>query len=121
MVIADELTISVIKVLGAAGASFALAMTLTPLATRIMYACKLWKATSGKHALAGGTATIFNRLHNEADTPRVGGIIIWVSVLLVMLLFWRLDTFNFLSRSQTWLLAFTLAAASLLRMIFFKS
>ena len=84
---------------------------------------ELWKARSGKKALTGGEAKTFNALHNETHTPRVGGVLVWGSALAVLFLFAGFDRFtdhtileklNFLSRSQTWLLAFTLAAASLL-------
>jgi phospho-N-acetylmuramoyl-pentapeptide-transferase len=121
--IPDELTISVIKVLGAAGVAFGIAMFLTPFLMRYMYTYKLWKNISGKKAMTGGEAVIFNTLHNETKTPRVGGVLIWVSVLAVLFLFWSLDKLlehtileklNFFSRSQTWLLAFTLGTASLL-------
>mgnify|MGYP001578957777 CR=1 FL=1 len=120
---APDLTISVIKVLGSAGAAFFVALVLTPPLMRLMRARKLWKAKSGKKALAGGEATTFNALHNETSTPRVGGILIWASALLVLFLFWMFDRLidnsileklNFFSRSQTWLLAFTLVTASLL-------
>ncbi|TSC73387.1 MAG: hypothetical protein G01um101470_113 [Parcubacteria group bacterium Gr01-1014_70] len=120
---ASDLTVNVIKVLGSAGASFFIALALTPFLMRLMRTYKLWKATSGKKALAGGEAKTFNALHNEKNIPRVGGILIWVSVLVVLFLFWGvflltdhsiLEKLNFFSRSQTWLLAFTLAASSLL-------
>lgn len=118
-----DLTVSVIKVLGSAGAAFFIALALTPFLMRFMRQHKLWKTHSGKKALAGGEAKLFNALHNETNTPRVGGILIWSSVLILLFLFWGLDKLtdhsvleklNFFSRSQTWLLAFTLAAASLL-------
>ncbi|MEK7173575.1 MAG: hypothetical protein AAB710_00665 [Patescibacteria group bacterium] len=119
----DELTINVLKVLGTAGTTFMIAMLMTPILTRIMHMYRLWKDHSGKIALAGGEARVFNTLHDETKTPRVGGILIWGSVLAVTFLFWGfsymldnelVDKFNFLSRSQTWLLIFTLGAASLL-------
>ena len=119
----NELTINIFKVLGLSGLSFFLAMALTPLLSRYMYTYKLWKEHSGKEALAGGEATIFNTLHDEAHTPRVGGILIWGSVCIVALTFWLLSTYtaipffeklNFVSRSQTWILLFTLIAASFL-------
>lgn len=118
-----DLTISIIKVLGSAGAAFFIALALTPFLVRFMRSKKLWKTHSGKKALAGGEATLFNALHDETNTPRVGGILIWASVLTLLFLFWSFDKLtdysvleklNFFSRSQTWLLAFTLAAASLL-------
>ena len=120
---AEDLTISVLKVLGISGAAFFVSLLLTPLLTAYMYRYKLWKHRSGKAALAGGEARVFNQLHNETNTPRVGGILIWMGVCIVTFLFWILayytdyplfDKFNFLSRSQTWLLLFTLVTASLL-------
>ena len=119
----SELTINVIKMLGTAGTAFVVALCMMPFLTHIMYAYRLWKDHSGKTALAGGEARTFNALHDERHTPRVGGILVWGSVLMVTFLFWGLskvfdhgvsDKLNFLSRSQTWLLVFTLAAASLL-------
>jgi phospho-N-acetylmuramoyl-pentapeptide-transferase len=119
----NELAINMFKVLGLSGLSFFLAMAFTPLLTRVMYTYKLWKEQSGKEALGGGEATIFNTLHNEAHTPRVGGVLIWGSVFIVALTFWLLSTYttvpffeklNFVSRSQTWILLFTLIAASFL-------
>ncbi len=119
----DELTINVLKVLGTAGTTFVVAMLMTPALMRIMHMYRLWKDHSGKIALAGGEAHVFNALHDETKTPRVGGILIWGSVLMATFLFWGfsyildnelVDKFNFLSRSQTWLLVFTLGTASLL-------
>lgn len=119
----NDLTINVLKVLGSAGTAFLIALFFTPVLIRFMNAQKLWKVNSGKKALAGGEAALFNALHNEMNTPRVGGILIWGSVLFVLFLFWALAEFidhgvleklNFFSRSQTWVLAFTLGSASLL-------
>lgn len=114
-----------LKVLGLSSVSFFLAVFLTPLLTHYLYKYKMWKKVAGKQALAGGEAVEFNKLHKhkEVGTPRMGGILIWVSVLTVTLIFWALDYYtsqeifgklNFLSREQTWLLLFTLVAASLL-------
>lgn len=68
----------------------------------------------------------FSKIHNEKDelrTPRVGGIIIWLSVLITTILFFILsDLFpsegstgmNFLSRNQTFIPLFTLLLGSLI-------
>ena len=118
-----DLTVNVIKVLGSAGAAFFVALALTPFLMYVMRNNKLWKTYSGKKTFAGKEAKLFNAMHNETNTPRVGGILIWASVLVVLFLFWGFDKLtdhpvleklNFFSRSQTWLLAFTLATASLL-------
>ena len=72
------------------------------------------------------TAPDFQKIHNEQDelrTPRVGGIIIWVSALLTTLLFYLISIFsptpvteklNFLSRNQTLIPFFTLLLGSLI-------
>ncbi|PJE64143.1 MAG: hypothetical protein COU90_04710 [Candidatus Ryanbacteria bacterium CG10_big_fil_rev_8_21_14_0_10_43_42] len=119
----NDLTLNIFKVLGLSGLSFFLAIALTPILTRYMYMYKLWKASSGKRDLTGEEAIVFNSLHNETHTPRVGGILIWGSVFVIAFTFWLLSTYtaipffeklNFVSRSQTWILLFTLITASFL-------
>ena len=68
----------------------------------------------------------FKQIHNEVgelSTPRVGGVIIWLSVFLVIILFalvsWIIPTpltekLNFLSRNQTFVPLFALIAAALI-------
>ncbi|MDP2788474.1 MAG: hypothetical protein Q8O46_00270 [bacterium] len=83
----------------------------------------MWK----KHSRNGNTtASDFHQIHNEAEelrTPRVGGIIIWASVLLTVILFYLASIFfpsdgtekmNFLSRNQTLIPFFTLLLGALL-------
>ncbi len=72
------------------------------------------------------TAPDFHLIHNEADelrTPRVGGVIIWVTVLVTTLIFYLASIFfpstyteklNFFSRSQTLIPLFTLLVGSLI-------
>ncbi|MBU3896042.1 hypothetical protein KKG36_01905, partial [Patescibacteria group bacterium] len=56
---------------------------------------------------------------NEVSVPRFGGLLIWITALLVMFLFFLVDklfgfsSLNFLSRGQTWLPIFTLVVASI--------
>lgn len=61
----------------------------------------------------GAPTPIFNQLHKERETraPRMGGILIWATTILVALIFRALPIFfkeplfvklNFLSRGQTW-------------------
>ncbi|HRY62652.1 MAG TPA: hypothetical protein P5056_02700 [Candidatus Paceibacterota bacterium] len=84
----------------------------------------MWKKKARNEALGGGETPIFNQLHKEKETgtPRMGGIIIWASTLLTILILSLLsDLFpsvatqklNFLSQNQTWLPLFALVAASL--------
>jgi len=120
-----EAAIDVIKifVLGAAG--FVLAFLLTPVLTHFLYKHRLWRKEVRNKSLDGKDVPVFQKFHKEGEThtPRGGGLLIWVTVLIIILLFfgiskftdiWWLEKLNFLSRNQTWLPLFTLIAASLL-------
>jgi phospho-N-acetylmuramoyl-pentapeptide-transferase len=82
--------------------------------THYLFRYKVWKKAGGKTALNGTDATEFNRLKGEGETktPRMGGIIIWGSVLLtviILFIFERLfpefvfANLDFFSREQTWI------------------
>jgi len=122
------LTFSVIKIFAMATISSVIAVLWCPLLTNFLYKHKLWKKIAGKKAIGGEEAVVFNSLHEkkEVGTPRMGGLLIWLTVVFVILLFYllsllfpntRLADFNFLSRSQTWLPLFTLVSASLLGLL----
>ncbi len=97
--------IEVIKILIIATFSFIVAFILTPVLTHYLYKYKM-----GKQIRKDG-APIFYELHKEkAGTPTMGGIIIWLTVLIVSLLFYFLpkigiggifEKLNFLTRPQT--------------------
>lgn len=102
------------QVLIPATLSFAIGIAITPILTHYLYKHRAWKKTPGKYALDGMPAQEFNRLHNgsEVRAPRMGGIIVWASVLLAtfsLVLLAKLfhsqtlKDLNFLSRSETWL------------------
>jgi phospho-N-acetylmuramoyl-pentapeptide-transferase len=96
---------------------------LTPIATHFFFKYKMWK----KYSRSLGTANKdFQKINNEKEelkTPRVGGIIIWVSVLIAVLVFYIISILfpglgkyemNFLSRGQTFIPLFTLLVGSLI-------
>jgi phospho-N-acetylmuramoyl-pentapeptide-transferase len=103
--------------------AFFLGLALTPIATHFFYKYKMWKKYSRNNEVK---SSAFQKIHNEQEelnTPRVGGIIIWVSALLVTLIFYLASTLfpsantekiNFLSRNQTLIPFFTLLLGSLL-------
>lgn len=104
----------IVRVLVPAATTFALGIALAPILTFYLYKHKAWKKVSGKVALDGTQATVFNRLHKkkEVRAPRMGGIVIWGSVLLTVILGTLATSLfpdpltaqlNFLSRSQTWI------------------
>ncbi|MFA4975183.1 MAG: hypothetical protein WC839_01290 [Candidatus Paceibacterota bacterium] len=82
---------------------------ITPFATHFFYKYQMWK----KYSRNDVTNTEFQKVHNEEEelkTPRVGGIIIWVSILFSTLIFYIIsilfpteitEKINFLSKNQT--------------------
>ena len=98
--------LAIIKVLILTAVSFALAMILTPAWTHFLYKYKLVKSIR-----SDGHTPIFSRLHRgKAGTPTMGGVLIWLTVLILALFFWWVSQlwpasvfsiFNFLSRSET--------------------
>jgi len=122
------LTFNVIKVMGLAAVSSVVAILWCPLLINFLYKHKLWKKTARQKAISGEDAVVFNSLHKEKEvgTPRIGGLLIWITVIFVIFFFYLLSLifpdsalaqFNFLSRSQTWLPLFTLVAASIIGLL----
>ncbi len=119
-----ELTLNVIKIFTMGAVGFICAFLFTPALTHFLYKHQLWKKEVRTKAIDGKNLEFFQKFHAERETkvPRFGGLLIWVTVLFLALLFWLLEKtkisafqeLNFLTRSQTWLPLFTLATASLL-------
>ena len=104
----------IVRVLIPATASFIIGMSITPVLTHYLYKYRAWKKSPGKTALDGSTAVEFNRLHkeNEVRAPRMGGIVVWGSVVITIIGIASVTKFvpgadtlglDFLSRSQTWI------------------
>ena len=96
--------------------AFFVGLVFTPIATHFFYKYKMWKKYSRN---SGVNLSEFSQIHNEEAelrTPRVGGIIIWISVLLTtgLFSFWGVEKMNFLSRNQTLIPLFTLLIGSLI-------
>ncbi|MBP6881699.1 MAG: hypothetical protein KBC35_03675 [Candidatus Pacebacteria bacterium] len=115
----------VLNVLIPALLSFTIGIFITPIVTHFLYKHKAWKKQGGKVAIGGKVATEFNKLkgEHETKTPRMGGVIIWGSVLITLggtYLLARLmpgtyfDDLAFLSRSQTLIPAVTLMIGALI-------
>lgn len=116
---------NVIKVFGLAAFSFVVAMLWTPLLTHYLYKYKLWRKEVRAFAPDGSKTPLFSALHKDRETavPRFGGMLIWVTTIVIAIFIWLTATLtdnsffakaNFLSRDQTWLPLFTLLAASIL-------
>ena len=114
--------LSLIKIFLPTTIAFFLGLFLTPIATHFFYKYKMWK----RHSRTETTTSDFQKIHNEnaeLHTPRVGGMIIWISVLSTTLLFFLVSSLfpsenssklNFLSRNQTLIPVFTLLFGSLI-------
>ncbi len=109
----QDTILNVYKVLGLGGIAFFVGIVLTPILTHYLYKYKLWRKDARTTAPDGSPTPIFNALHKERETkaPRMGGVLIWATTILVALIFWILPKIfseplflklNFLSRSQTW-------------------
>ena len=100
----------VLKIIVPTVLSFFIGLSITPFLTKYFYKYKMWKKSPRTEAQ---TSEVFNGIHNtdsEMSTPRVGGIIIWLSVFLVVCIIYIVSIFfdiffadklNFFSRSQT--------------------
>ncbi|MEI6660180.1 MAG: hypothetical protein WCK91_02035 [bacterium] len=118
------MTINILKIFIPAVTSFIVGILLTPLATHYFYKYRMWRRVARIDNLPkeGGFAKIHDT-SAEVSTPRVGGMIIWVSVILVIFIFGSLDIFfkndisgkfYFISRNQTLLPLMALILASLI-------
>ncbi len=118
------MTLDIIKVIAPAALAFACGIVITPVVTHYLFKYKIWKKKSVNVATDGRVATISAKLHNDEERklPRMGGIVVWGSALLTIVIFYLLslmngasfEKFNFLSRNQTWLPLFTLIVGALI-------
>ncbi|NCS98639.1 hypothetical protein GW764_00450 [Candidatus Parcubacteria bacterium] len=106
--------LSVVKVILPAALTFLIGIMLTPHVADFLYKNKMWKKKSGKLDTAGNATPVYDKLYEKRDvgTPRMGGVIIWLSAFIIISLFWLLARFSpfeifekleFLSRDQTWI------------------
>lgn len=120
--------IDIFKVFAPITISFFVGILVTPLLTHYLYRYRAWKKKVGKIDPMGASTPIFNKLHKdkEVGTPRLGGIVIWASVLISVLAIWLISIIfpseltaklNFLSRNQTWIPFATLLIGSLVGLI----
>lgn len=102
--------------------SFVFAISWTPILTHFLYKFKM-----GKQIRDSKETPIFSKLHKaKSGTPTMGGILIWMTVLIIALVFYLLGTFtnieflqklNFLTRAQTLLPLGALIACALIGLV----
>ena len=114
--------LEIIKIFVLTAFSFVLAFALTPAWTHILYKYRLVKNIRND-----GSTPLFSRLHKaKAGTPVMGGVLIWMTVLILALVFlwiqkiWPDSTasgFNFLTREETYLPLGALVASALVGLL----
>ncbi len=112
----------IIKILILTTLSTVVAFLITPIITHFLYKYKF-----GKQIRSEDKAPIFFRLHKKKEgTPTMGGVIIWITVLVVMFLSYLLylifpesgvALLNFFSRSQTLLPLGALLATAIVGLV----
>src|SRR3989338_4895268 len=113
---------NVVRIFTVATVAFFVTLLITPLWTKILYKYKL-----GKGVVRETSAPIFSELHKKkVGIPTMGGVVIWVTVIVLTVGFWLLSKFyigtsigniNFLSRGQTWVPFTALIVAALVGLV----
>jgi len=117
-------TFNVIRLLVFSALTAGVSFLLAPVLLKFLNKFKFWKKEARTKTITGEEAEVFYSLHREREVsvPRGGGLIIWISVLIIIFLFfalsylshpWWLGKLNFLSRAETWLPLFTLVIAAI--------
>ena len=125
--------LSISKVFIPAILAFLVGVFFTPVVTNFLYKKRLWKriprkddAGMPKNEEMSLAFKQINNVEEEIRTPRPGGIVVWGTVLLTVLVVFLLSQFfpnpitsklNFLSRGQSLLPFFALIAGSLIGLV----
>ena len=107
-------TLDSLKILLPAVITFLVGISIAPVFIKFLTKYKLWKKKNVSTTIDGKLATITASLHNDegAPVPRLGGFIVWFSVLITALTLWGISKIypteitlklDFISRNQTWL------------------
>jgi phospho-N-acetylmuramoyl-pentapeptide-transferase len=93
--------------------TFIVGVLITPFISDFLYKNKMWKKKSVSKTTDGQDATLTQKIHddNVRMVPRMGGVVIWASVLFVTFSFFVIkkffgadfSIFSYFSRSETWI------------------
>src|SRR5690348_14795371 len=83
----------IIKIFIPTTLSFFISVALTFFLSHYPYKFTLWKKRAGKKSMSGEETLIFNELHKEREVsvPKMGGILIWASPLVTVLVLYLLS------------------------------
>lgn len=119
---------NVIKIILPATITFLIGILITPTVSDFLYKHKMWKKKAKTMASDGKAVPVFTKFHGDKETrtPRMGGIIIWGSVFITVLILLILSKIlpieifsklDFLSRNQTWIPLSTLLIGAVIGLI----
>lgn len=105
--------------------TFLIGLLISPWIIGFLTRHKCWRMPTKLKALGGAAAPITEKLNQDKErpVPRMGGLVIVLSVVFVVFLFGLLavlsdqsfiEELNFISRRETWLVIFSLVAGSLI-------
>ena len=82
-------TFNVIRLLIMSAIAAGIAFLLAPFLIKFLNKIKFWKKEARNKTITGEEAKVFYSLHKEREmtVPRAGGVLIWISVLIVIFLF----------------------------------
>lgn len=112
------IVLQAVRVIGLSVLAFLVAFSITPLITKLLN-----KFHANKQIRTSETAPVFSQLHaKKAGTPTMGGMVIWLTVLGIALVFaflnWLFDGFwgylDFVDRAQTYLPITAMLVAALI-------
>lgn len=115
-----ELVENIVRVFSITGITFLFAFLWTPVLTHFLYKYKLGKSIRDEGS------PVYTKIHKKKEgTPTMGGILIWLSVLITILVFYLIsylqipyiEKLNFLTRPQTLLPLGTLIFAALVGLV----
>jgi len=88
-------TFNIIKLFLLSGISAVAALFWAPALIELLKKFKFWKKEARTKTITGDEAEVIYSLHKDRETsvPRGGGVLIWVSVLFVVFLFFALANF----------------------------
>src|SRR3989344_8302215 len=115
--------INLVKIFLRTAVAFFFGLFFTPVATHYLFKYKMWKKSPRSGVVPAPDFSKIHNEHEELNTPRVGGVIIWISVFFTTLFFDLIsilytaplaEKLNFLSRNQTLIPFFTLLLGAIL-------
>jgi phospho-N-acetylmuramoyl-pentapeptide-transferase len=120
--------IDIVKVFIPTTLSFILGVFVSGILTHYLYKYEMWKKKGGKLTMDGQATPVFDSLHKakEVGTPRMGGVIVWLSVSLTTLIVFIISRIlptdittklDFFSRNQTWIPLFTLIVGGIVGLV----